>query len=171
MIGADNEQLGIMSSAQALDMAIEADLDLVLIDPSATPPVCRIMNYGKFRFEQSKKEKESKKNQKQAELKEIQMSLNIDTNDFNTKANQAIKFLKNGDKVRIKVRYRRARELSHANLGEELMQRVLEAVSEYGACEKPAKLEGKNYMAVVAPKAAAGGKKAKKDADKTAETK
>ena len=159
MIGADNEQLGIMSSAQALDMAIEADLDLVLIAPSATPPVCRIMDYGKFRFEQSKKEKESKKNQ------------NIDTNDFNTKANQAIKFLKNGDKVRIKVRYRRARELSHANLGEELMQRVLEAVSEYGACEKPAKLEGKNYMAVVAPKAAAGGKKAKKDADKTAETK
>ena len=149
MIGADNEQLGIMSSAQALDMAIEADLDLVLIAPSATPPVCRIMDYGKFRFEQSKKEKESKKNQKQAELKEIQMSLNIDTNDFNTKANQAIKFLKNGDKVRIKVRYRRARELSHANLGEELMQRVLEAVSEYGACEKPAKLEGKNYMAAV----------------------
>ena len=96
MIGADNEQLGIMSSAQALDMAIEADLDLVLIAPSATPPVCRIMDYGKFRFEQSKKEKESKKNQKQAELKEIQMSLNIDTNDFNTKANQAIKFLKNG---------------------------------------------------------------------------
>ena len=94
MIGADNEQLGIMSSAQALDMAIEADLDLVLIAPSATPPVCRIMDYGKFRFEQSKKEKESKKNQKQAELKEIQMSLNIDTNDFNTKANQAIKFLK-----------------------------------------------------------------------------
>ncbi|MDW2999327.1 translation initiation factor IF-3, partial [Faecalibacterium prausnitzii] len=158
VIGADNKQLGIMSSAQALDMAIEADLDLVLIAPSATPPVCRIMDYGKFRFEQSKKEKESKKNQKQAELKEIQMSLNIDTNDFNTKANQAIKFLKNGDKVRIKVRYRRARELSHANLGEELMQRVLEAVSEYGACEKPAKLEGKNYMAVVAPKAAAGGK-------------
>ena len=130
MIGADNEQLGIMSSAQALDMAIEADLDLVLIAPSATPPVCRIMDYGKFRFEQSKKEKESKKNQKQAELKEIQMSLNIDTNDFNTKANQAIKFLKNGDKVRIKVRYRRARELSHVNLGEELMQRVLDAVSE-----------------------------------------
>ena len=99
------------------------------------------------------------------------MSLNIDTNDFNTKANQAIKFLKNGDKVRIKVRYRRARELSHANLGEELMQRVLDAVSEYGVCEKPAKLEGKNYMAVVAPKTAAGGKKAKKDADKTAENK
>ena len=99
------------------------------------------------------------------------MSLNIDTNDFNTKANQAIKFLKNGDKVRIKVRYRRARELSHANLGEELMQRVLDTVAEYGTCEKPAKLEGKNYMAVVAPKTVAGGKKAKKDADKTAETK
>ena len=151
VIGADNEQLGIMSSAQALDMAIEANLDLVLIAPQATPPVCRIMDYGKFRFEQSKKEKESRKNQKQAD--------------------QAIKFLKNGDKVRIKVRYRRARELSHANLGEELMQRVLDTVAEYGTCEKPAKLEGKNYMAVVAPKTVAGGKKAKKDADKTAETK
>lgn len=110
------------------------------------------MDYGKFRFEQSKKEKESKKNQKQAELKEIQMSLNIDTNDFNTKANQAIKFLKNGDKVRIKVRYRRARELSHANLGEELMQRVLEAVSEYGACEKPAKLRARTNMACELPR-------------------
>ena len=151
LISATGEQLGIMSAAQAQHIADEQGLDLVKISPQAKPPVCKLMDYGKFRFEQSKKEKESKKNQKQAELKEIQMSLNIDTNDFNTKANQAIKFLKNGDKVRIKVRYRRARELSHANLGEELMQRVLEAVSEYGACEKPAKLEGKNYMAVVAP--------------------
>ena len=171
VIGADGSQLGIMTSSDALALAEEKDLDLVKIAPNAVPPVCKIMDYGKFRFEQLKKEKEAKKNQKVVELKEIRLSLNIDTNDFNTKANQAIKFLKNGDKVRIKVRYRRARELSHANLGEELMQRVLEAVSEYGACEKPAKLEGKNYMAVVAPKAAAGGKKAKKDADKTAETK
>ena len=163
--------MGIMSPRDALKMAIDKDLDLVKVAPQAKPPVCKILDYGKYRFEMQKKEKEAKKNQKVVEIKEIRLSLNIDTNDFNTKANQAIKFLKNGDKVRIKVRYRRARELSHANLGEELMQRVLEAVSEYGACEKPAKLEGKNYMAVVAPKAAAGGKKAKKDADKTAETK
>ncbi len=154
-----------MSSEQALEIAVEANLDLVMIAPQAVPPVCRIMDYGKYRFEQSKKEKESRKNQKQAELKEIQMSLNIDTNDFNTKINQTIKFLKNGDKVRIKVRYRRARELSHANLGEDLMKRVLETVAEYGACEKPPKLEGRNYMAVVAPKSTASGKKAKKDAD------
>ena len=171
LIGADGAQMGIMSPRDALKMAIDKDLDLVKVAPQAKPPVCKILDYGKYRFEMQKKEKEAKKNQKVVEIKEIRLSLNIDTNDFNTKANQAIKFLKNGDKVRIKVRYRRARELSHANLGEELMQRVLEAVSEYGACEKPAKLEGKNYMAVVAPKAAAGGKKAKKDADKTAETK
>ena len=171
LIGADGEQKGVVSIQVAMRAAEEAGLDLVKIAPQAVPPVCKVLDYGKYRFEQQKKEKEAKKNQKVVELKEIRLSLNIDTNDFNTKANQAIKFLKNGDKVRIKVRYRRARELSHANLGEELMQRVLEAVSEYGACEKPAKLEGKNYMAVVAPKAAAGGKKAKKDADKTAETK
>ena len=171
LIGADGAQMGIMSPRDALKMAIDKDLDLVKVAPQAKPPVCKILDYGKYRFEMQKKEKEAKKNQKVVEIKEIRLSLNIDTNDFNTKANQAIKFLKNGDKVRIKVRYRRARELSHANLGEELMQRVLEAVSEYGACEKPAKLEGKNYMAVVAPKVAAGGKKAKKDADKTAETK
>ena len=171
VITADGEQLGVMSGRAAQQLAVERHLDLVEIAPTAKPPVCKIMDYGKFRFEQSKKEKESKKNQKQAELKEIQMSLNIDTNDFNTKANQAIKFLKNGDKVRIKVRYRRARELSHVNLGEELMQRVLDAVSEYGSCEKPAKLEGRNYMAVVAPKTAANSKKAKKDADKPAENK
>ena len=171
LIGADGEQKGVVSIQVAMRAAEDAGLDLVKIAPQAVPPVCKVLDYGKYRFEQQKKEKEAKKNQKVVELKEIRLSLNIDTNDFNTKANQAIKFLKNGDKVRIKVRYRRARELSHANLGEELMQRVLEAVSEYGACEKPAKLEGKNYMAVVAPKAAAGGKKAKKDADKTAETK
>lgn len=165
VIGAENEQLGIMSSQEALEMAIEANLDLVLIAPQGNPPVCRIMDYGKYRFEQSKKEKEARKNQKTAELKEIQMSLNIDTNDFNTKANQAIKFLKNGDKVRIKVRFRRQRELSHMNLCEDLMKKFLDTVSEYGSSEKPAKLEGKNYMAVVAPKSAQSAKKAKKDAE------
>jgi len=170
VIGADGEQLGVMSSDEALRRAEEEDLDLVLIAPQGNPPVCRIMDYGKYRFEQSKREKESRKNQKQAELKEIQMSLNIDTNDFNTKVNQALKFLKNGDKVRIKVRFRRMRELSHMNLGEDLMIKFMDACAEYGASEKPAKLEGRNYMAVIAPKAApAGNKKAKAAAGEAAE--
>ena len=166
VIGADGEQLGVMSSADALVRAEQDELDLVLIAPQGNPPVCRIMDYGKYRFEQSKREKEARKNQKQAELKEIQMSLNIDTNDFNTKVNQAVKFLKNGDKVRIKIRFRRARELSHMNLSEELMSKFMESCAEYGASEKPAKLEGKNYMAVLAPKSApAAGKKAKNNAE------
>lgn len=161
VIGEDGEQLGVMSSDEALARAEEADLDLVLIAPQGNPPVCRIMNYGKYRFEQSKREKEARKNQKQAELKEIQMSLNIDTNDFNTKVNQACKFLKNGDKVKLRVRFRRARELSHMNLGEDLMKKFIEACAEYGITEKPAALEGKNYMIVISPKPQTPSKKAK----------
>ncbi|HBI53063.1 MAG TPA: translation initiation factor IF-3 [Ruminococcaceae bacterium] len=161
VIGADGEQLGVMSSADALKKAEEADLDLVLIAPQGNPPVCRIMNYGKYRFEQAKREKEARKNQKQAELKEIQMSLNIDTNDFNTKVNQAVKFLKNGDKVKLRVRFRRARELTHMNLGEDLMKKFVEACAEYGSTEKAAVLEGKNYMIVISPKQQTAPKKAK----------
>lgn len=124
------------------------------------------MNYGKYRFEQSKREKEARKNQKQAELKEIQMSLNIDTNDFNTKVNQALKFLKNGDKVKLRVRFRRARELSHMNLGEDLMKKFVDACAEFGMTEKPAALEGKNYMIVISPKPQTqAGKKAKNEAE------
>ncbi len=161
VIGAEGEQLGVMSSDDALKKAEEADLDLVLIAPQGNPPVCRIMNYGKYRFEQAKREKEARKNQKQAELKEIQMSLNIDTNDFNTKVNQAIKFLKNGDKVKLRVRFRRARELTHMNLGEELMKKFVEACAEFGSTEKAAVLEGKNYMIVISPKSQTPAKKAK----------
>lgn len=152
LIGNDGTQLGIMSSADALKKAIEADLDLVMISPTATPPVCRIMDYGKYRFEQTKREKEARKNQKIAELKEIKMSLNIDTNDFNIKVKNAIKFLQNGDKVKVTVRFRRMRELTHVNLGEDLMKRFCDAVSEYGASEKPSKLEGRNYAVVLSPK-------------------
>ena len=101
VIGPDNEQLGIMTSEEALKKAEEADLDLVLIAPQANPPVCRIMDYGKYRFEQTKREKEARKNQKQSELKEVSMFLNIDTNDFNRKVSQAIKFLQSGDKVKV----------------------------------------------------------------------
>jgi len=144
VIGADGEQLGIMATADALNKAIEADLDLVLIAPTATPPVCRIMDFGKYRFEQTKREKEARKNQKQAEVKEIKMSLNIDTNDFNIKVKNCIKFLQNGDKVKV--------TMSHMNLSEELMKKFLDAVSEYGGSEKPSKLEGKNYAIVLSPK-------------------
>jgi translation initiation factor IF-3 len=141
-----------MSSADALAKAVEADLDLVMISPSANPPVCRIMDYGKYRFEQTKREKEARKNQKQAEIKEIKMSLNIDTNDFNIKVKNCIKFLQNGDKVKVTIRFRRAREMSHMNLSEDLMKKFLEAVAEYGASDKPSKLEGRNYAVVLSPK-------------------
>ena len=141
-----------MATADALAKAIEADLDLVLIAPTANPPVCRIMDFGKYRFEQTKREKEARKNQKQAEVKEIKMSLNIDTNDFNIKVKNCIKFLQNGDKVKVTIRFRRLREMSHMNLSEELMKKFLDAVSEYGGSEKPSKLEGKNYAIVLSPK-------------------
>lgn len=152
IIGPENEQLGVMSTKDAQAKADELNLDLVLIAPQGVPPVCKIMDYGKFRFEQAKREKEAKKNQKQVELKEVKMSLNIDTNDFNIKAAQACKFLSNGDKVKVTVRFRRARELSHMNLGEELMKRFVAACSEYGSSDKPSKLEGKNYAVVLSPK-------------------
>lgn len=152
VISADGEQLGIMSSAEALEKAYAADLDLVMISSTAKPPVCRIMDYGKYRFEQTKREKEAKKNQKTADVKEIKMSLNIDTNDFNIKVKNAIKFLQNGDKVKVTVRFRRMRELTHANLGEELMKKFMDAVSEYGGSDKPSKLEGRNYAVVLSPK-------------------
>ena len=152
VIGAEGEQLGIMGINDALKLAAESNLDLVKIAPQATPPVCRVMDYGKYRFEQTKREKEAKKNQKQAEVKEIKMSLNIDTNDFNIKVKNCIKFLQNGDKVKVTIRFRRAREMSHMNLSEELMKRFMEAVSEYGGSEKPSKLEGKNYAVVLSPK-------------------
>ena len=152
VIGPDGEQLGIMATADALEKAVEADLDLVLIAPTANPPVCRLMDFGKHRFEQTKREKEARKNQKQAEVKEIKMSLNIDTNDFNIKVKNCIKFLQNGDKVKVTIRFRRAREMSDMNLSEELMKKFLDAVSEYGGSEKPSKLEGKNYAIVLSPK-------------------
>ena len=141
-----------MSSEDAFAKAVEADLDLVMISPTAKPPVCRIMDYGKYRFEQTKREKEAKKNQKQAEVKEIKMSLNIDTNDFNIKVKNCIKFLQNGDNVKVTIRFRRAREMSHMNLSEDLMKKFLDAVAEYGSSDKPSKLEGKNYAIVLSPK-------------------
>ena len=121
MIGAEGDQLGIMTSAAALALAEEKNLDLVKIAPNAVPPVCKIMDYGKFRFEQLKKEKEARKNQKVVEVKEIRMSPSIDTNDFNTKVKNAQKFLKDGNRVKVTVRFR-GREMAHTSLGEELLK-------------------------------------------------
>ena len=138
-----------MSGAQALKLAEDASLDLVKIAPTANPPVCRIMDYGKYRFEQAKKEKENRKNQKVVETKEVRLSLNIDTNDFNTKVNQANKFLKNGDKVKASIRFR-GREMAHSKAGLDVMARFGEAV-EGGVIEKQAKLEGRSMQMVIAP--------------------
>ncbi|MBO5448886.1 MAG: translation initiation factor IF-3 [Ruminococcus sp.] len=151
VIDVDGTQLGIISAEEALDIAFKKDLDLVKIAPQATPPVCRIMDYGKFCFEQAKREKEAKKNQKVIEIKEVRMSSTIDTNDFNTKVNQALKFLKGGDKVKVSVRFRK-RTVAHPQFGEELLVKFKEAVSEVGVVDKPSKMEGRSLVMFVAPK-------------------
>ena len=150
MVGSDSEQLGIMSSRDALRLAAEKNLDLVKIAPTATPPVCRIMDYGKFRFEQQKKEKEARKNQRIVDIKEIRLSLIIDTNDFNTKVNHAKRFLNEGDKVKASIRFR-GREMAHTNLGYEVMKRFAQVMSEFATIEKQPKLEGRSMQMYLAP--------------------
>ena len=150
VIGADGAQLGIMSSAAALEIAIEKDLDLVKIAPGSNPPVCKIMDYGKYRFEMQKKEKEAKKNQKVIELKEIRLSLNIDTNDFNTKVNQAAKFLQQGHKVKVSIRFR-GREMAHTSLGIDVEQRFAQALEGKAVVDKQPKLEGRSMMMFLSP--------------------
>lgn len=150
---ADGSQLGIMPTKQALSLAAEKGLDLVDIAPQATPNVCRIMDYNKYRYEQAKREKEVRKNQKTVDIKEVRMSMNIDTHDFDTKANQAIKFLKGGDKVKVSVRFR-GREMAHTDLGRALLDRFRDACAEYGVIDKPAKMEGRNMAMFISPKAA-----------------
>lgn len=151
MIDDSGAQLGIMSARDAQKIANEKNLDLVKIAPLATPPVCKIMDYGKYKFEQTKREKEARKNQKVVEIKEVRMSLNIDTHDFNTKANNANKFLKNGDKVKVSVRFR-GREMAHTKLGEELLNRFAQQCSEFGVVEKQPKMEGRSIAMFVSPK-------------------
>ncbi|MBP1559047.1 MAG: translation initiation factor IF-3 [Oscillospiraceae bacterium] len=145
LVGETGEQLGIMSARDALQLASEKNLDLVKIAPQATPPVCKIMDYGKYRFEQAKREKEAKKNQKVVDIKEIRLSLNIDTNDFNTKVNHARKFLKAGDKVKVSIRFR-GREMAHAHLGTGIMERFAEALADVSNVEKQPKLEGRSML-------------------------
>ena len=153
VVDADGSQLGIMPTKQALSLAIEKGLDFVDIAPQASPNVCRIMDYGKYRYEQAKREKEARKNQKTVEVKEVRMSMNIDTHDFETKVNQANKFLKGGDKVKVSVRFR-GREMAHTDLGRDLLDRFKDACAEFGAVDKPAKMEGRSLAIFMAPKAA-----------------
>ena len=145
------EQLGIMSAADAQRIAYERELDLVKISPNATPPVCKIMDYGKFRFEQLKKEKEARKNQHVVDVKEIRMSPNIDTNDFNVKVRSAMKFLKDGNRVKVTVRFR-GREMAHTSIGEDLLIRFGESCSEMATVEKNPKLDGRLMTMFLSPK-------------------
>ena len=153
LIGSDGEQLGVVPTREAQRLADEKELDLVKIAPTATPPVCRIMDYGKYRFEQSKREKEARKNQHIVELKEVRLSLNIDVADFNTKAKHALRFLQEGNKVKVSIRFR-GREMGHPEIGLETMKRFAEVYSEVAAVEKPAKMEGRNMLMFLAPKPA-----------------
>ena len=150
VISSTGEQLGIMSAKDALKKAEEKNLYLVKIAPTAKPPVCKIMDYGKYRFEQAKREKEARKNQKVVEIKEIRLSLNIDTHDFQTKVNHAEKFLKAGNKVKVSIRFR-GREMAHPELGLTSMEKFAEACSEFSSIEKPAKLEGRQMLMFLAP--------------------
>ena len=151
VIDADGSQLGIMSAADARKLAYERNLDLVKIAPQATPPVCRIMDYGKYRFEQAKREKEARKNQKVIDIKEIRLSLKIDTHDFETKVGHAKKFLAGGDKVKVSVRFR-GREMAHPELGTVLIQRFADALAETGTIDKQPKMEGRSMVMFVSPK-------------------
>ena len=151
LVGEDGEQLGIMSAKDALKMAKEAGLDLVKIAPTAKPPVCKIVDYGKYRYEQARREKEAKKKQKVTEVKEIHLSPNIDVNDLATKANQSRKFLEKGNKVKVALRFR-GREMAHMATGKEVLDTFFEKVSDVAVFEKPAKLEGRSMIMVLAEK-------------------
>lgn len=151
VIGDDNEQLGIMSAKEAYFLAMDQKLDLVKIAPNANPPVCKIMDYGKFRYEQQKRNKEARKKQKSAALKEIRLGLNIEQNDLDTKAKHAIKFLQNGDKVKVSLRFR-GREMGYTQKGYEVIKRFTDSLEDAGDIEKHPKMEGRTMTATYAPK-------------------
>ena len=151
LIGADGAQLGIVSAEEANAMADEQGLDLVKISPNAVPPVCKIMDYSKFCYDQKKREKDARKNQKVVEIKEIRMSPSIDTNDLNTKIKAAIKFLADGNRVKVSVRFR-GREMAHTNIGEKLLMDFAEACAEVASMEKNPKLEGRFMAMFLTPK-------------------
>ncbi|MBR3803848.1 MAG: translation initiation factor IF-3 [Clostridia bacterium] len=152
VIGENGEQLGVMSPSAALQIAYDSDLDLVKISPNAQPPVCKIMNYGKYKFEQMKKQKEARKNQKVVELKEIWLSMTIDIGDLNVKAKQAQKFLAAGNKIKVSIRMR-GRQNAHSDLGVEVMNKFYSLVENDAVIEKKPLLEGRNILMILAPKA------------------
>ena len=151
LIGAKGEQLGIMSAKEAMKIARAAELDLVKIAPNAKPPVCKIIDYGKYRYEQARKEKEARKKQKTVEIKEVRLSPNIDTNDLNTKVNNARKFLSKGNKVKVTLRFR-GREMAHVQQSKHILDDFAKLVEDLAVVEKPAKLEGRNMSMVLTEK-------------------
>ena len=151
LISDSGEQLGIMALTAAMDIAIEKDLDLVKIAPGSNPPVCKIMDYGKYRFEQAKKDKEAKKNQHIVEVKEIRMSPGIGENDFNVKLRNAQKFLTEGDRVKVSVRFR-GREMAHTDIGKRHLVNFAEKCAETSSLDKEPKLEGRNMSMFLSPK-------------------
>ena len=151
LIGEDGEQLGIMSAREAMKIAQEAELDLVKIAPAAKPPVCKIIDYGKYKYEQARKEKEAKKKQKTVEVKEVRLSPNIDTNDLNTKINNAKKFISKGNKVKVTLRFR-GREMAHVQQSKHILEDFAETLADVAVVEKPAKMEGRAMSMVLAEK-------------------
>ena len=151
VVSEDGEQLGIMSAKEAQDLADEAGLDLVKIAPNAKPPVCKTVDYSKYKYEQARREKEAKKKQKTIEIKEIRLSPNIDTNDLNTKMNAAKKFITKGDKVKVTLRFR-GREMAHMNSSKHILDDFAEGLAEIAVVEKPAKVEGRSMTMVLAEK-------------------
>ncbi len=150
VISRTGEMLGVMSAREALRLAEDEGLDLVKISPNAVPPVCKIMDYGKFKFEQAKKEKENRRNQKVVELKEVQLSMTIDVGDLNVKAKQATKFLEQGNKVKVSIRLR-GRQMAHANLARDVIMNFCETLKEISVIEKPLNLEGRNLILILGP--------------------
>ena len=151
VVSADGEQLGVMSSRDAMKLAREAELDLVKIAPKAQPPVCKIIDYGKYKYEQSRREKEAKKKQKTVEVKEVRMSPNIDANDLNTKVNNAKKFILKGNKVKVTLRFR-GREMAHVQQSKHILDDFADMLKDVAQIEKPAKLEGRNMSMVLTVK-------------------
>ncbi len=151
LIGEEGEQLGVMSSKEAFQLAVEKKLDLVKIAPNAKPPVCKIMDFGKFRYEQQKKDKEARKKQKVGSLKEVRLGLNIEKNDLETKSKNASKFLQSGDKVKVSLRFK-GREMGNTQLGYEVIKKFAAEIEDVGVIESPAKLEGRSLVATFAPK-------------------
>ena len=151
LIGSDGEQLGIMSAKEAMKLAEEAELDLVKIAPNAKPPVCKIIDYGKYRYELARKEKEAKKKQKIVEVKEIRLSPNIEENDLNTKMNNARKFLAKGNKVKITLRFR-GREMAHMQASKHILDDIATALADVAVVEKPSKVEGRSISMILAEK-------------------